>query len=133
MNDPAVPVPAASVALVRDGAGGIETWLMRRAARRPGSCSPVPAPVSREIDTATGSAGRRTPAEVPSAGERGETLLLPPTITMLRDLADAGSAAEAVRRAAARDLTPVRPRLRRGADGGQELVAAGTVFRIPTG
>ncbi|WUH92682.1 NUDIX domain-containing protein [Streptomyces sp. NBC_00433] len=47
------------------------------------------------------------PADAVAGYERGDLVMLPPTITMLRDLLPYGSAAAALAAAAGRDLTPV--------------------------
>ncbi|RRQ80112.1 NUDIX hydrolase [Streptomyces griseofuscus] len=56
------------------------------------------------------------PAEAAAGYDRGELLMMPPTIAALRELLPYGSAAEALAAAAARDLTPVQAtaRLRDG-------------------
>lgn len=83
-----------------------------------------PAPISSEADVA----GWVAATDVLAAYESGEMLVLPPTVTMLRGLADAGSVAEVLRRAGDRDLAPVRSQLRVNAEGERELLAAGVVF-----
>ncbi|MEU3549344.1 NUDIX hydrolase [Streptomyces longwoodensis] len=52
------------------------------------------------------------PAEAAAAYDRGELVMMPPTIATLRQLAPHGSAAEALAAAPARDLTPVLARAR---------------------
>jgi 8-oxo-dGTP pyrophosphatase MutT (NUDIX family) len=47
------------------------------------------------------------PADAAEGYDRGELLMMPPTIAMLRQLAPYGSAAEALRASAQRDLSPV--------------------------
>ena len=56
------------------------------------------------------------PAEAAAGYDRGELLMMPPTIAALRELLPYGTAAEALVAAAARDLTPVQAtaRLRDG-------------------
>ncbi|MEW2275608.1 NUDIX hydrolase [Streptomyces sp. SID685] len=56
------------------------------------------------------------PAEAAAGYDRGELLMMPPTIAALRELLSYGTAAEALAAAAARDLTPVQAtaRLRDG-------------------
>ncbi|MFY4721999.1 NUDIX hydrolase [Streptomyces sp. LaBMicrA B280] len=56
------------------------------------------------------------PAEAAAGYDRGELLMMPPTIAALRELLPYGTAAEALAAAAARDLTPVQAtaRLRDG-------------------
>ncbi|MER7916412.1 MULTISPECIES: NUDIX hydrolase [unclassified Streptomyces] len=48
------------------------------------------------------------PAEAAAGYDRGELLMMPPTIAALRELLPYGTAAEALAAAAARDLTPVQ-------------------------
>ncbi|MBW1597978.1 NUDIX hydrolase [Streptomyces sp. JJ38] len=60
-----------------------------------------------------------TPAEAAAGYDRGELLMMPPTIATLRDLAVLGSADEALPAAAGRDLTPV---LARATLDGEEIV-----------
>ncbi|MFG3284182.1 NUDIX hydrolase [Streptomyces sp. NPDC048111] len=60
------------------------------------------------------------PAEAAAGYDRGELLMMPPTISTLRDLLPYATAAEALTAAAGRDLTPVLARARLGEDG--ELV-----------
>jgi 8-oxo-dGTP pyrophosphatase MutT (NUDIX family) len=50
------------------------------------------------------------PAEAAAGYDRGELLMMPPTISTLRQLAPCGSAAEALAAAADRDLSPVLAR-----------------------
>ncbi|WP_405919903.1 NUDIX hydrolase [Streptomyces longwoodensis] len=52
------------------------------------------------------------PAEAAASYDRGELVMMPPTIATLRQLAPYGSAAEALAVAPARDLTPVLARAR---------------------
>ncbi|KUN33872.1 NUDIX hydrolase [Streptomyces longwoodensis] len=52
------------------------------------------------------------PAEAAASYDRGELVMMPPTIATLRQLAPYGSAAEALAAAPARDLTPVLARAR---------------------
>ncbi|MER6332818.1 NUDIX hydrolase [Streptomyces sp. NPDC001034] len=49
-----------------------------------------------------------SPAEAAAGYDRGELLMMPPTIAALRELLPYGTAAEALAAAAARDLTPVQ-------------------------
>ncbi|GLX50146.1 hypothetical protein Shyhy01_30960 [Streptomyces hygroscopicus subsp. hygroscopicus] len=49
-----------------------------------------------------------SPAEAAAGYDRGELLMMPPTIAALRELLPYGTAAEALTAAAARDLTPVQ-------------------------
>ncbi|MEU3513050.1 NUDIX hydrolase [Streptomyces longwoodensis] len=52
------------------------------------------------------------PSEAAASYDRGELVMMPPTIATLRQLAPYGSAAEALAAAPARDLTPVLARAR---------------------
>ncbi|NKQ24658.1 NUDIX hydrolase [Streptomyces galbus] len=56
------------------------------------------------------------PAEAAASYDRGELVMMPPTIATLRQLAPYGSAAEALAAAPARDLTPVLARARLDGD-----------------
>ncbi|MFH9735109.1 NUDIX hydrolase [Streptomyces sp. NPDC017260] len=53
-----------------------------------------------------------TPAEAAAGYDRGELLMMPPTIATLRGLAACGTAAEALASAPGRDMTPVLARAR---------------------
>lgn len=66
--------------------------------------------------------------EMLAANERGENRLLPPTIAMLRALAEAGDVATVIQQAPSRSLEPVHPQVRRGADGKNVVSAAGVEF-----
>jgi len=181
---PAVePLPSASVLLLRDGGGGLQTYLLHRHARMPfaasmvvfpgGRVDPVDAedgrdPVracavretmeetgvvlgtedlydwahwttpeveplrydtrffvaalpdgqeARDLSGETDRAAWTAPAAALAAAERGEIALMPPTRTMLAELADAGTLGEVLRRARHRTVVPVLPRLRRTAGG----------------
>ncbi|WP_433890481.1 NUDIX hydrolase [Streptomyces sp. CA-111067] len=57
------------------------------------------------------------PAEAVAGYDRGEMVMLPPTISTLRDLLPYGSAAAALAAAPSRDLTPIQARAAIGADG----------------
>jgi hypothetical protein len=82
--------------------------------------------VSSEADIA----GWLPVADVLDSSEKGDTLLLPPTTSMLRALLAAGSVAAVIAAAPSRSLAPVHPQIRVDAEGMVELVADGTVFRI---
>lgn len=61
------------------------------------------------------------PADAAARYDRGELLMMPPTVATLRDLARCGSAAEALAAAEGRDLSPVLARTRR--EGGQIVLS----------
>lgn len=64
-----------------------------------------------------------SPAEALSGAETGELPMLPPTVTVLRELADYDSAEAALAAGADRDLaTPVAPRIVHGPDGAARIV-----------
>ncbi|CAL9485424.1 hypothetical protein SUDANB58_03142 [Streptomyces sp. enrichment culture] len=58
-----------------------------------------------------------SPADAAAGYDRGELLMMPPTIATLRQLSVYGSAAEALAAAPGRDLTPVLARARLADDG----------------
>ncbi|CAL9467087.1 hypothetical protein SUDANB6_02758 [Streptomyces sp. enrichment culture] len=58
-----------------------------------------------------------SPADAAAGYDRGELLMMPPTIATLRQLSAYGSAAEALAAAPGRDLTPVLARARLAGDG----------------
>jgi 8-oxo-dGTP pyrophosphatase MutT (NUDIX family) len=65
------------------------------------------------------------PADAAAGYERGEMLMLPPTIATLRELAGYRTAADALAAASARDLTPVLARAELRPDGGIVLTWPG--------
>jgi 8-oxo-dGTP pyrophosphatase MutT (NUDIX family) len=67
-------------------------------------------PAGQRTRDVSGEADRTAwlrPADAVAGYDRGELMMLPPTITMLRDLLPYGSAAAALAAAPGRDLTPV--------------------------
>lgn len=89
-----------------------------------------------------GGVGRATSSEADIAGwvrvedvleacAAGETLVLPPTVTMLRGLAAAGTVAQVLAAAPHRSLAPVHPRVIQREDGSAELIADGVRFEFP--
>lgn len=83
--------------------------------------------VSSEADVA----GWTPVGDVLKTYENGTSLVLPPTVAMLRDLAAAGSVDTLFAQAPARSLHPVNPDVRRTADGGIEVEADGIVYTVP--
>jgi 8-oxo-dGTP pyrophosphatase MutT (NUDIX family) len=83
--------------------------------------------VSSEADVA-GWIGVR---EALAACAAGEMRILPPTLTMLRGLEAAGSAAAVLAAAPARSLEAVHPQVRLLPDGSIRLLAAGAEFLFP--
>jgi 8-oxo-dGTP pyrophosphatase MutT (NUDIX family) len=87
----------------------------------------VARPVSSEADVA----GWVRVDEVLEAYAGGRTLVLPPTVTMLRGLAAAGTVAQVLAAAPRRSLAPVHPQVSMRADGSVELLADGARFPFP--
>jgi 8-oxo-dGTP pyrophosphatase MutT (NUDIX family) len=100
-----------------------DTWFFV-AALPPGSEAQS---VSSEADVA----GWASVREVLTAYQNGTSLVLPPTVAMLRGLEAAGSVAAVLERAPHRSLAPVHPDVRLGADGGIEVLADGVVYTVP--
>ena len=71
------------------------------------------ADLSGETDRAAWTA----PSDALEAAERGEIGLMPPTVSILTELADAGTVGEALELAVGRIVVTVRPRLVRDGDG----------------
>jgi 8-oxo-dGTP pyrophosphatase MutT (NUDIX family) len=63
--------------------------------------------------------------------ERGERMLLPPTMITLRGLAQYPTVVDVVAAAATRDLAPIEPKLRRTADGFEVELPDGTTLPVP--
>ena len=80
---------------------------------------------TRNVSTEADRAVWIRPAEAASGYDKGELLMMPPTITTLRQLQGYGSAAEALAAAPGRDLTPVLARARPAEDGGLVLTWPG--------
>lgn len=57
-----------------------------------------------------------TPAEATAGYDKGELLMMPPTVATLRGLAECATAAEALASASGRDMTPVLARARLSGD-----------------
>ncbi|GAA3637204.1 NUDIX hydrolase [Microlunatus ginsengisoli] len=72
---------------------------------------------ARDVSGETERAAWTTPADALAAAERGEIGLMPPTLSILVELADAGTVPELLQRAADRRVLTVRPRLVRDGDG----------------
>ena len=88
--------------------------------------------VSSEADLA----GWVNVQETLDANARGENRLLPPTIAMLRGLAENGTVANVLADAPNRSLEPVHPQVRRAADGTNVVSAKGELYgnqASPTG
>ncbi len=71
---------------------------------------------ARDVSGETVRAAWTTPKEALAAFERGEIGLMPPTSSILTELADAGSVTAALDLATDRVVVTVRPRLERAAD-----------------
>ncbi|GAA3727049.1 NUDIX hydrolase [Streptomyces tremellae] len=71
---------------------------------------------SRNASTEADRAAWIRPADAVAAYERGDLLMMPPTVSTLRDLERYGSAARALDAAAKRDLVPVLARARTEGD-----------------
>lgn len=82
-----------------------------------------PGQVARDLSGETDRADWSTPAAALAAAARGEIALMPPTQTMLTELAAAGSVADVLWSAEGRTVVPVLPVLVR--------TDAGWVFRYP--
>ncbi len=73
--------------------------------------------VARDLSTETDRADWTTPRAALESAARGELGLMPPTLSILTELADAADVADLIRAAGERVVEPVLPRLRRAARG----------------
>jgi 8-oxo-dGTP pyrophosphatase MutT (NUDIX family) len=76
-----------------------------------------PGQMARDLSGEAESAGWRTPAEALAAAQRGEIGLMPPTLSILTELAEAGSVSSVLDLAAERVVATVRPRVERHGAG----------------
>lgn len=76
------------------------------------------------------SAGWVGVADVLAAGERGDTLLLPPTIVALRGLRDAGTVSAVLETSAHRSMTAVEPEVEYRSDGSVAVRGSGEVVVV---
>src|SRR5215211_6894924 len=116
---PSTPAAAASVILLRDGSAGLETYLLHRHARMAFAPSMVVFPgggldaadASEEADISgeTDYADWSTPDAALAAERSGRILMLPPTISILIELADLPNVAEVIKHAIGRQIEPVLP------------------------
>ena len=72
---------------------------------------------ARDVSGETDRAAWTAPADALAAGDRGEIGLMPPTLSILLELADAGSVERLLDRATDRVITTVRPRILRDGTG----------------
>ena len=72
---------------------------------------------ARDISGETERAAWSTPAQALAAYERGELGLMPPTLSILTELAEARTVHAALAQALDRVVVTVRPRIERAADG----------------
>lgn len=86
---------------------------------------------ARAVSSEADLAGWIAVGEVLRAYDAGEMLVLPPTVTMLRELAAAGTVEQVLAAAPQRSLVPVRPQVTTREDGSVELLADGTRFVLP--
>jgi 8-oxo-dGTP pyrophosphatase MutT (NUDIX family) len=86
-----------------------------------------PADLTSESSTAGWVAVRDALIE----GDRGERILMPPTAAVLRSVAAHSTVRAALAAADSRDLTPVRPMLRRDQDGAFIVLPDGSSLRLP--
>jgi 8-oxo-dGTP pyrophosphatase MutT (NUDIX family) len=100
-----------------------DTWFYL--ARAPAHCRPEPD--GQEIV----DAGWFSPAQALDSHRAGELLLVFPTIKQLEKLAGFGSAEEALREAASREVEPILPKVVTGADGPRVLLPGDPGY--PTG
>ena len=87
----------------------------------------TPADLTSESSTAGWLPARAALAE----GERGERILMPPTVAVLQSVAAFPTVSEVLAAADARDLTPVAPVLRRDAEGMSIMLSDGTTVPLP--
>lgn len=87
----------------------------------------TPADLTSESSTAGWFPARAALAE----GERGERILMPPTVAVLQSIAAYPTVSAVLAAADARDLTPVAPVLRRDADGMSIILPDGTTVPLP--
>ena len=72
---------------------------------------------ARDVSGETDRAAWTAPADALAAGDRGEIGLMPPTLSILLELAEAGSVERLLDRATDRVITTVRPRILRDGTG----------------
>ncbi len=87
----------------------------------------APANLTSESSTAGWFLARAALAEA----ERGERVLMPPTVAVLRSVAAYPTVTAVLAAADARDLDPVRPTLRHDEDGPSVVLPDGSVARLP--
>ena len=87
----------------------------------------TPADLTSESSTAGWFPARAALAE----GERGERILMPPTLAVLQSVSAYPTVSAVLAAADAQDLTPVAPVLRRDADGMCIVLADGTMVPLP--
>ena len=101
---PSLAAPTASVILLRNGHDRLETYLSHRHAQMPG-----------ETDRAEWS----TPDKALVAERSGMIKMLPPTASILIELADLGTSGAVISRARGREVEPVLPKVVQTSDGWQ--------------
>jgi 8-oxo-dGTP pyrophosphatase MutT (NUDIX family) len=114
IDDPAALVPFSRWITPVEVKMRFDTWFFL--ARAPAHCEPEPD--GQEIV----DAGWFSPADALERSQAGTLLLVFPTIKQLEDLAQFGSADEALERSAARDVQPVLPKVVPGDDGPRVLL-----------
>ncbi len=90
-----------------------------------------PGAEAQDVTTESSSAGWVRIGEALDQAQRGERMLLPPTVMTLASLVDFPTVAEAVATAGARPLDPVQPTIYVDGDAVVAELTDGTSFRLP--
>src|SRR5438477_71221 len=107
--EPVVPRHASTVVLMRDGAGGLEVYLLRRVASMAFAAGLPSGQRTRDVGGEADRVHWMQPGEAVVQAERGEMVLLPPTLATLTDLCEFGSVAEVL--AVRRQIRTVAPKV----------------------
>lgn len=90
-----------------------------------------PGAEAQDVTTESSSADWVPVAEALEQAQRGERMLLPPTVMTLASLAGFATVADAVATAAGRTLEPIQPHIYVDGDAVVAELADGTAFRLP--